>query len=316
MNLAIVMPYLDELSPGQVELALQIKKLDNPAVRGILCGLNESEDPLFFGQYFDTMTDPGMGIDAVIFNGLCDIDADYIWFFGDDYIQINGLSLLYEHLLSQPEKHPLLLSTKAVKNIDSLSSERDFTPCHKQEILSGNEAFLCFSDQLGYISRVIYAPKMFRPCKDELASFIGTNWVSLAAIIMSLFPRNQTAKVTILHHITVFGIDRDQSVTHWYGYETFLYGTLEIIRKLSNCSFPIPKKSVDIVARGIMWRALKARIVQSMDGITHGYANDWDFKRLKPLMSKTIFWSVYCVYFFDFPFKFVVRLKRWKHLFS
>ena len=62
MNLAIVMPYLDELSPGQVELALQIKKLDNPAVRGVLCGLNASEDPLFFGQYFDTMTDPGLSL--------------------------------------------------------------------------------------------------------------------------------------------------------------------------------------------------------------------------------------------------------------
>lgn len=316
MKLAIVIPYLDKLSPGQVELALQIKELDNPLVRGVLCGLNSLEDPLFFGQCFDTMLDPRKGIDAVILKGLSDIDADYIWFFGDDYIQVDGLSLLYKYLLSQPEKHPLLLATKSLKNIELLPNERSHTRLSKQEFLSGNEAFLRFSDQLGYISRVIYVPTMVRPYRDKLVFFMGTNWVSLAAIIMSLFPLHQSAKVINLQHITVYGVDRDQSVTYWYGYETFLYGTLEIIRKLAEYSFPIPQKSMDIVARGIMWRALKARIVQSMDGITHGYANDWDFKRLRPLMSRAIFWSVYCAYFLDFPFKLAARLKRWKRLFS
>ena len=144
---------------------------------------------------------------------------------------------------------------------------------------------------------------------------MGTNWVCLAAIFMLLFPQNSSAKITDMHNITVFGIERDQSQKHWYGYETFLYGIFEVINQLIGWQFSFSSSSVNSVSRQIIWRALKARIVQRQEGISHGYANDWDFDRLRLLLHTTHFWFIFSVYHIDFPLRIIASLKRWKRLF-
>jgi hypothetical protein len=144
---------------------------------------------------------------------------------------------------------------------------------------------------------------------------MGTNWVCLAAILMLLFPQNSSSKITDMHNITVFGIERDQSQKHWYGYETFLYGIFEVINRLISWQFSLNHGSINSVSRQIIWRALKARIVQKQEGIYHGYAKDWDFDRLRPLLRRDHFWFIFLAYYVDFPLRIFASLKRWKRLF-
>lgn len=315
MKLVVIIPYLEKMSLGQVEMARSIRELASPDVKGIFCGPEISCDNSFDANYFMHMADPKQGLDGIILKGLFEYDADYIWFFGDDYITPESLGRLHEHLLSCQEKQPLLLSTMSVKNADNLSSLQSEMLTLEPEILGGNSAFLRYGDQLGYISRVIYVPSLIRQHREKLSFFMGTNWVCLAAIFMLLFPQNSSAKITDMHNITVFGIERDQSQKHWYGYETFLYGIFEVINQLINWQFSLNHGSVNSVSRQIIWRALKARIVQKQEGIDHGYASDWDFDRLRLLLRRDHFWFIFLAYHVDFPLRIFASLKRWKRLF-
>jgi len=315
MKLVVIIPYLETMSPGQIQMAQSIKKLANPDIKGAFCGPGISSNEFFDADYFMNMADPKQGMDSVVIKGLFEYDADYVWFFGDDYFIPESLGRLYEYLLSCPEKQPLLLSTMSVKNTDDFTHLQRKTLAIEPETIDGNIAFLRYGDELGYISRLIYVPSLILPHREKLSSFIGTNWVSLAAILMLLFPQNSSAKVTDMHNITVFGMERDQSQKHWYGYETFLYGIFEVINRLISWQFSFSRSSVNSVSRQIIWRALKARIVQRQEGIYHGYANDWDFDRLKPLLGRTDFWFIFSAYHFDFPLRIVASLKRWKRLF-
>ena len=315
MNLVIIIPYLETMSPGQIEMAHSIKELGSPNVKGVFCGPEISTNDDFNADYFMYMADPKQGLDGIILKGLFEYNADYVWFFGDDYITPESLGRLHKYLLSCPEKQPLLLSTMSVKNTDNLSVLQSKMLSLKPETLNGNSAFLRYADELGYISRVIYVPGSIRQHKEKLSSFMGTNWVCLAAIFMLLFPQNSSAKITDMHNITVFGIERDQSQKHWYGYETFLYGIFEVINQLISWQFSFSSSSVNSFSRQIIWRALKARIVQRQEAISHGYANDWDFDRLKLLLNTNHFWFIFSVYHIDFPLRIIASLKRWKRLF-
>jgi hypothetical protein len=125
---------------------------------------------------------------------------------------------------------------------------------------------------------------------------------------------NLSAKITDMHNITIFGMEWEQSQKHWYGCETILYGIFEVINQLFSWQFSFSRSSVNTVSRQIIWRALKARIVQRQEGISHGYANDWDFDRLK-LLHRTQFWFIFSLYHIYFPLRIIASLERWMRLF-
>jgi len=132
---------------------------------------------------------------------------------------------------------------------------------------------------------------------------------------MLLFPQNSSAKIIDMHNITAFGMEREHSQNHWYGCERILYGIFEVINQLFSWQFSFSSSSVNSFSRQIIWRALKARIVQRQEGISHGYANDWDFDRLELLLCATHFWFIFSLYHIYFPLRIIVSVERWKRLF-
>jgi len=312
MKLAIVLPYLEKISPGQEELARNIKLLGRRDIRGIFCGPDEKKVQEFGDAYFDFMADPKQGLDGVIYKGLTSIHAEYIWFFGDDYLHAHALKTLFDHLDHQTKTLPILLETHSVENAHKLEEMRKKPLVHSCQTLTGDAAFMQFKDELGYISRVIYVTKVLDGHFDLLSQFMKTNWVCLAAIFMTLMPKNNPSQVQFLNGIKVFGLDRDQTEDHWYDYKTFLYHTLEVISVLKDANFSIKRKNINAVSRNIMWRALKARAVHKLESITHGYANNWDLKRLKILLSSKNYCFVCFCYHLDFVLVLAARILRWK----
>lgn len=312
MKLAVILPYLDALTPGQIELARNIKALSNPEVKGIFCGRKTDHLDEFGTEFFPSMPDIGKGLDGVIFTGLTSIDAEYIWFFGDDYLHPDALNIVSSYLLAGQETRPVLLATQSVPDINQLDTYRSAPPQSGVRKLTGDEAFVRYKDELGYISRVIYARHLLKGQDGQLEQFMGTNWVCLAAIFMSIFPQNSSAEIAVLDEVTVYGIERDQHQEHWYNYETFLYHTLEVVQNLIGKGYSFNLTSVAAVSRNIIWRALKARAIHKLDGIAHGYANTWNLARLKPLLPQSIFWLAYFGYTLDFVLKFAARINRWK----
>jgi hypothetical protein len=315
MKLAVVLPYLNSLSPGQLQLAHNIKALSNPEIQGVFCGQKTEYLDEFGTKLFSSMPDVGKGLDGVILTGLTSIDAEYIWFFGDDYLNPDALKIVSSYLLAGQEIHPVILATQSVPDINQLGIYMSTSTKTDVRKLSGDDTFLQYKDELGYISRVIYATPLLRGQIEQLGNFVGTNWVCLAAIFVSIFPKNSSAEISLLDGVTVYGIERDQRKEHWYNYETFLYHLLEVMQKLVGKGYSFNSSSVTTVSRNIIWRALKARVVHKLDGIPHGYANDWNFARLKPLVPRSTFLILYLAYKSDFVLVFTARIKRWKHRF-
>jgi hypothetical protein len=315
MKLAVVLLYLDTLTPGQIELARSIKSLSNPEVRGYFCGPKIDQLNEFSTNSFATLPDIGKGFDGVIYSGLTTIDAEYVWFFGDDYLHPDALKIISGYLLSQKITRPVLLATESVANLDQLDNCRSNPPLPTTEVLSGDEAFLRYKDQLGFISRLIFAPRLLEGQTAQIEKFMGTNWVSISSYLMHIHPKKSSTEVAVLNDVIVYGIERDQRQEIWYNYETFLYHTLEAVQELISKGYSFNPDSVVAVSRNIIWRALKARAVHKLEGITNGYANNWNFSRLKPLLPRSVFWLTYLGYKLDFALIFAARIKRWKRRF-
>ena len=70
MKLVVIIPYLETMSPGQIQMAQSIKKLANPDVKGAFCGPGISSNEFFDADYFMNMADPKQGMDSVVIKGL------------------------------------------------------------------------------------------------------------------------------------------------------------------------------------------------------------------------------------------------------
>ena len=56
MNLVIIIPYLETMSPGQIEMAHSIKELASPDVKGVFCGPEISTNDNFNTDKIDKIT--------------------------------------------------------------------------------------------------------------------------------------------------------------------------------------------------------------------------------------------------------------------
>lgn len=200
------------------------------------------------------------GVDIALISLLSNARGKYVWWFGDDELELGALKAVTESLRAHPEISFLVVNARQKGH-----SLPDFMLGEDHFFRDSNEVLEKIGDLLGFISIIIMEREKIISGIEAAKKHVGSSWVSLFLILHALAASKHCF---YLSHPYVHTVSRDPTKPAWY--DGFTVFALNFYRVVATFRGKFSRRSLRIMLRNNFRKILKGILVYRAKCYSHG----------------------------------------------